>query len=77
MVKNRYFPINLMKTLFSISIMQLCFICMLLIPAEGIVCDLQCLALKTVIPEMTTYAVFTAAMAPLSYYIADKYINKQ
>ena len=75
MVNNKHFPIIIMKLVFSISIIQLCLICLLIIPGEPDIFAKEHLQLISMVPEMTSYAAFTASLAPLAYYVADKYIN--
>ena len=75
MVKNKRFPIIIMKSVFTLSIIQLCIICFLLIPGDISIFTEDRLKLISIVPEMTAYAAFTASLAPLSYYVAEKYIK--
>ena len=76
MVKIEKIPLTIMKIVFTLSLIQLFYICMLIIPSKESFDTFYHLTLRSVVPEMTTYAALTAALAPISYFVADNYIKK-
>ncbi len=75
MIKKEFIAAIVMKCIFSASIIQLMFVCLLLIPPEGGIPNQHSLALIPYIPEMTAYAALTAILAPMTYTVVKKMLK--
>ena len=76
MVKISNIPMIIMKSIFTLSVIQLFFVSLLVFPSPDLILTQNDTALTSMVPEMLCYAAMSAILAPVAYTVADKYIEK-